>query len=237
MIHLLNFHFIKKYYFYMLCVVWCLFNIFIFEIPLNLIEYSSLSFPLQLLMDCSLLAFFIFPFLLGTQEFDKIGRSLTIDNDLLITFAKISPLILVYYTIMFLIWYPGDGRFTAALSHTVSNPNWLKIGFYTIIVYYVVSATAERPYKNVTSGLLATMVVQHIIALFSWENLDVGCASDNGYVDCDDNYLQYLHLMMEKPSTETFTYESLFVAELFSMLTYSIVAYVVISIIRKKLYP
>jgi hypothetical protein len=136
-----------------------------------------------------------------------------------------------------LIWYPGDGSFTAALIHTVSNPNWLKIGFYTLVVYWVVSATAERPYKNVTSGLLGTMAVQHLIALTSGEKLDGGCATENGYVDCGDNYLQYLHLMKEKPSSETFTYESLIAAELSSMLIYSIVAYVVISVTKEKLYP
>jgi hypothetical protein len=228
---------VKKYYLATLLVVWCLFNIFMWQSLLSLLAESTLSLPLRIVMGWGLAVFFLAPFISGTLYFDALGKSLTVDNDLFITFARISPLIFVYFMIIFLIWYPGDGRFTAALSHTVSNPNWLKIGFYTLFVYCVVSVTAKRPYKSVTSGLLGTMAVQHIIALASQDKLDGGCATENGYVDCGDNYLQYLHLMKEKPSSETFTYESLIASELSSMLIYSIVAYVVISVTKEKLYP
>lgn len=229
---------VKKYYLATLFVVWCLFNIFILQSLESLIVASSLSLPLQIIMGWGLAGFFIIPFILGTQEFDELGKSLTVDDDLLITFAKISPLILVYFTIIFLIWYPGSGRFTAALSHTVSYPNWWKFGISTLIIYYVVSKTAIKPHKNVTSALLGIMAVQNVVKLYYWYRLDDGCTTDYvGYVECDDSHIQNAARMMEKASALNLTYESLMAAELFIMLIYSVAAYVVISIIREKLCP
>jgi hypothetical protein len=204
----------------------------------SLIVASNLSLSLQIIMGWGLAGFFISPFILGTQEFDELGKSLTVDNNLMITFAKISPLILVYFTIIFLIWYPGDGHFMGALSHTVSNPNWWKFGIFTLIIYYLVSKTAIKPYRNVTPALLGIMAAHNVVELSYWYRLDDGCTTDyDGYVECDDSYIQNADRMMEKASALNLTYESLMAAELFIMLIYSLAAYVVISITKEKLYP
>jgi hypothetical protein len=227
----------KKYSLATLCVVWCMLNIFILPSPL-LVEHSSLSLPLQMVLFAFLTGIFIMPFILGTQEFDKLGKSLTVDNDLSITFAKISPLIFIYFMIISMIWYPKGGGLLLALNQKISDPNWWEFGIYALIIYYVASKTAVKPYQHVTSALLGIMAVQHFIAFYFWYRMDDGCRTDyDGYVECDDSYIQHADRNIEKASALNLTYESLAAAELFVVLIYSLSAYVVISIIKERLYP
>jgi hypothetical protein len=71
-------------------------------------------------------AFLIVPFIIGTIEFGKLGKYLTIGDNLHLTFLKISPLILIYLSIIILIWLPKDGNLAEALSYKIKNPNWFK---------------------------------------------------------------------------------------------------------------
>lgn len=225
----------KKYNLAALCVVWCMLNIFILPSPL-LVERSSLSLPLQMVLSALLTGIFILPFILGTQEFEKLGKSLTVDNDLSITFAKISPLIFIYFMVISMMWYPKGGDLMLALNHKISNPNWWELGVYALIIYYVASKTAVKPYQHVTSALLGIMAVQNFIALYFWHRMDDGCRTDDdGYVECDYSYVQHMIRISEKADHLGLTPESLIAADLYIMMIYSIVTYILISILKAKI--
>ena len=230
---------IRRYYLAMLCVAWCLFNIFILPNLWNIVTLPNLPAVFELyIYGFGGVAFLIVPFIMGTIEFDKLGKYLTAENNLHLTFLRISPVVFTYLSIIILFWYPKDESLTEALIYRIKYPNWLGLGFITFITYFSASNTAARPFKNVTSGLLGLLAVQHLFKIFTWHKFDDGCRTEyDGYVDCDNSYLQNWYIFVSDPSDINFTFESLMAADLYIMLIYSLIAYIVISTVKAKISP
>ena len=223
----------------MLCVAWCLFNIFILPNLWNVITLPNLPATLEMMIyGFGGAAFLIVPFIIGTIEFGKLGKYLTIGDNLHLTFLKISPLILIYLSIIILIWLPKDGNLAEALSYKIKNPNWLGLGFVAFVTYFLASNTAVSPYEDVTGTMLGLLAVQHLFKMNTWYRLDDGCRTDyNGNVDCDDSYTQNIDTIIAEASSLNLTSESLMAADLYIMLIYSLIAYIVISTVKARISP
>ena len=229
---------IVKYKLAMLYVSWCLISIFASPHFTKTITLQNLPLLMELFIELILeLVIFVVPFCLGTAEFNKIGKKLTVENSLYLTFIKISPLISVYLFIIVLIWYPKHESLLPALNHVIKNPDWWKMGIFTIIIYYVVRHTAVEPYENVTSALLGLLAFWHITEIYHWYRLDDGCRTDHdGYTDCDDSYIQIMDRKIEGAALLNLNYESFIAAELYFMLFYSLLCYVFLSSVRVKFF-
>jgi len=229
---------IVKYKLAMLYVSWCLISIFASPHFTKTITLQNLPLLMELFIELILeLVIFVVPFCLGTAEFNKIGKKLTVENSLYLTFIKISPLISVYLFIIVLIWYPKHESLLPALNHVIKNPDWWKMGIFTIIIYYVVRHTAVEPYENVTSALLGLLAFWHITEIYHWYRVDDGCRTDHdGYTDCDDSYIQIMDRKIEGAALLNLNYESFIAAELYFMLFYSLLCYVFLSSVRVKFF-
>jgi hypothetical protein len=227
-----------KYKLAMLYVTWCLIGIFVSPHFKNTIILQNLPLLMELFIGLILeLVIFVVPFYLGTAEFNKIGKKLTVENSLYLTLIKISPLVIVYFLIILLIWHPKNEGLLPALNHVVKNPDWWKLGFFTIIIYYIVRHTAVEPYKNVTSALLGLLAFWHIKEIYHWYRLDDGCRTDHGgYTDCDDSYIRIMDQKIEEAALLNLNYESFIAAELYFVLFYSLLCYVFLSSVKVKFF-
>lgn len=225
-----------RYYIAALCTLWCYFNISVLPYLMNedLFFYlpAGLQFPIYGIVAAVMFA----PFIIGSKEFDKIGKSLTVDNSLLMTLTKLSPIIIVYLSVIVYIWYPKSGNLPQALVHSAENPNWFKLVIYAVVIHFIASRTAIEPYKYVTTALLGLLASQHLLKLYFWYRLDDGCRTDyDGYVECDFSYVQHMDRISEEAATLGLTSESLIAADLYIMMIYSIVTYIFISILKAKI--
>ena len=227
-----------KYKLAMLYVTWCLIGIFVSPHFKNTIILQNLPLLMELFIGLILeLVIFVVPFYLGTAEFNKIGKKLTVENSLYLTLIKISPLVIVYFLIILLIWHPKNEGLLPALNHVVKNPDWWKLGFSTIIIYYIVRHTAVEPYENVTSALLGLLAFWHITEIYHWYRVDDGCRTDHdGYTDCDDSYIQIMDRKIEGAALLNLNYESFIAAELYFVLFYSLLCYVFLSSVKVKFF-
>lgn len=89
-----------RYYIAALCILWCYFNISVLPHLMNEDSLFYLPTGLQFPIYGIVAAVMIAPLIIGSKEFDKIGKSLTVDNSLLMTLTKLSPIIIVYLSVI-----------------------------------------------------------------------------------------------------------------------------------------
>ena len=228
----------SKYRLASLCTAWCLFNIFFAEGIINSVPWPNLPAVLGFyIYGIGFVMLVVGPFIYGSIEFDRLGKELTIAEDLRGTLVNLSPLVLVYFGLIVLIWNPADGDLVAALGYTIQNPNWWQLGVWAVVIYYTASGTVKRPYGHVITALLGLLASQHLLQMYNWYRLDDGCYKDmDGYVDCDDSYVQTLDRVIEEATSIGITHESLMAAELYIMLACSLIGYVVIALIKDRFF-
>lgn len=220
-----------------LCLAWCLFNISQLQKLMNEKLFLDLPSGLEFPAYWFITAFTLAPFVIGAMEFDKIGKSLTVGDSLFMTLAKLSPLIFVYFFVIIYIWYPKSGRLSEALVYSLENPNWMKFSINLVVIFFILSRTAIQPYKYVTTALLGVLTAQHLIQLYFWHRLDNGCRTDyDAYFECDGSYIQHKDVISEEITSLGLTLESLFAADLLVTMIYSLIIYVLFSMIKVKIY-
>lgn len=216
-------------------VFWCLLNLFVLPDLIDGITMPKLHFMVDLYLSFAIAALLFAPYILVTIEFNKLGKRLTTEDNLTSTFFRLSPLIFIYFSLIVLIWYPSDGDLIAATIFTAQNLNWWQLGIWAVIIYYTAAGTIKRPYDNVITALLGLLATNHLLQMYTWYRLDDGCHSDiDGYVYCDDSYVQRLDRVIEDAASVGITHESLIAAELYTMLAYCLTSYIIIAFIKDR---
>lgn len=212
---------------------WCFFNSFVMPDLLMGAAMPELHYMAEVYLGLALACFTCIPYVLITKEFNALGKNLTNAESLVSTFVRTSPLVVIYLTFIILIWYPTDDHFFSTIIQTVQTPNWWQISVWAVLVYYIASQTAKPPYNNVITALLGLLAAHHLIKLYTWHRIDDGCHTDfDGYVECDNSYVQRLDDLIKRAASNGTSSEALIAAELYTMLAYCLIIYVVIALIK-----
>ena len=222
----------KKFYTALLATFGCVLAIvllrYLEEHPLNWKMDSGFDFLLASSLGWLTVAPFVFIF----YAFNDLGKSLVNSKNFLLTLVKISPLILVYCSVIVLIWYPGEGGLIASITYALGNLNLYLIGCITASMVWLAHEfhIEPEPYKNVTGEFLFFLAIPHLAGCYVWYRLDDGCRTDyDGYTECDNSYIQILDKIVEKASIVGVSIEGMMAANLYVYLIYTLIAYPVVT--------
>lgn len=126
----------RKYHLAVFYVIWCLYNTLFLLDFIDRITWPELPTVLAFFLHGLGSIFVSFaPYILVTTELHKLGQEAVVIDDVYGTFVKLSPFVLVYFSLIVLIWYPADGDLVAAISYKIQNPNWWQLGVWAIVIY------------------------------------------------------------------------------------------------------
>ena len=206
--------------------LWCYLNIFLF---IDLLSFSIKDLhPIIVFASFLFVTGFIFvPFIVGTLAYVELGTMLADQNNLRATFRRVMPLVLSYFLVIYAIWLPVDGKLISAIFFELKNPNWFQLTVWAIIIYFVVQSVVEKPFNKIPTALISILAVQHLLKLYFFYRLDDGCSTDfDGYVDCDDSYVQSADRAAETAESTGLSVSSLFAADLYVISIYCIILFV-----------
>jgi len=137
--------------------------------------------------------------------------------------------------VSFVIWFPADGKLVPSLYYVLENPDWVRVTFWTVVIYYVVNIVAEQPYNKVCLALISILAIQNLLKFYSLYRLDDGCRTDfDGYTDCDDNYVQIIDRIAEEAEKNELSVLSFMAADLYLICIYCLTLFVAFAAIKRK---
>lgn len=129
--------------------------------------------------------------------------------------------LLIYISIVTLIWiYPSIDMYKAFLFIS-SNIPWVKIGIISIISYYLAKGTEKKDLNSLFTSFIWSTAIIHLLTLYTSYGIDDGCTAVGGdklfsgadYYDCDEDYKNSAEQAKEIASKYDFNPTALFAVD------------------------
>lgn len=215
--------------------LWCyLVHFYLNDLVNYYLNFLPISFAVIIAFAAA--AFLYGPFAMGTLAYIELGKMLAVQNNLAATFRRVLPLIISYFLVIYAIWLPFDGKLIPAIFFELKNPNWFQLTIWAIIMYFVVQSVVEKPFNKIPTALVSILAVQHLLKLYFFYRLDDGCSTDfDGYVDCDESYVQSVDRAAETAESTGLSVSSLFAADLYVISIYCIIIFVLGAFLKNEI--
>lgn len=227
------------YYSAVFCTLWCYFNILLLPSLLDLIpaSFGSEAGPFTIVIIFAGIGLLYAPYFAGTYAYYHLGNTLNDPNSFHNTLISLSTLVLSYVLVIIVVWYPTTEGLILGIKYHLQNPNWYKFGIWAFVIYFVIKGTVKKPFDNVSTTLLAFPIIHHFYKLHTWYRMDDGCTGDaDGYIDCDDSYVQKMDRLIDKASSVDIPVDALIAAELYILILYCYFIYTVGGFIKIKIF-